>query len=328
MYTSNFQNVTTDKIVDSLHQKGFFVFEEALTEEYIDELLQEVNFNQVLVNTNDVGVVIAKHQKFLTHCLAKSKKAYDLITSPQILEICDNYFQDRYVLINHRIYQTQKISHMPWHTDNNRQVGRQLSSKHDMPGLLFLFYLSDVTKNPFQLVQDSHLWSHKHNHEIYLSDNFIEEKYKKYIITFPMKKGSLILCNIHAVHRAEPFKDDNYTRNTLLFQVDQVGCNVIGHGEKNLVNTEFIDNINPKIMNYLGFGYKTDYPAFPNTSISTLTLQDLISLHRQLLALTLKASAKNLALSLLPGEIIIQIKRLLWNWKSKQVNTAKFKDIK
>ncbi|MEB3280975.1 MAG: phytanoyl-CoA dioxygenase family protein [Lyngbya sp.] len=325
MYTSAFQNITTEEIVNSLQQKGFFVFEEALTEQYINELLQEVNFDQVLVNTNDVGVVLAKHQRFLTHCLAQSKKAYDLITSPQILDICKNYFRDRYVLINHRIYQTEKISHMPWHTDNNRQTGRQLSSKHNMPGLLFLFYLSDVTKNPFQLVKDSHLWSHKHDSEIYLSDHFVEENYKKDILTFSLKKGSLILCNIHAVHRAEPFQDDSYTRTTLLFQVDQVGSNIIGHGEKNLVNTEFINHLTPEIMNYLGFGYKTDYPAFPNTSVATMTTQDIISLQRQLLPLTLKAIAKNLALNLLPEEVIIQIKRLLWNFKQKQINTAKIK---
>ncbi len=317
MYTSAFQKITTDQIVDSLQQKGFFVFEEALTEQYMSELLQEVNFDQVLVNNNDVGVVLAKNQKFFTHCLAQSKKAYDLITSPQILDVCKNYFQDRYVLINHRIYQTHKISHMPWHTDNNQQVGRQLDSKHNRPGLLFLFYLSDVTINPFQLIKDSHLWSHRYDNEIYFSDSFIEKKYQKDIITFSLKKGSLILCNIHAVHRAEPFKDDSYTRTTLLFQVDQVGTNNIGHGEKNLVNTEFLDNLTPEIMNYLGFGYKTDYPAFPNTSVATMTNQDIITLQRQLFPLTLKAISKNFALNLLPGEVLIQIKRWLWNFKQK-----------
>ncbi|WP_413167499.1 hypothetical protein ACL6C3_12560 [Capilliphycus salinus ALCB114379] len=195
-----------------------------------------------------------------------------------------------------------------------------------MPGLLFLFYLSDVSKNPFQLVKDSHLWSHKHDSEIYLSDHFVQENYKQDIISFPLKKGSLILCNIHAVHRAEPFKDNNYSRETLLFQVDQVGANNIGHGETNLVNTEFIDRLTPEIMNYLGFGYKTDYPAFPNTSVATMTTQDIITLQRKLLPLTLQAIAKNFALNLLPGEAIIQIKRLLWNLKKKQINRTKIKE--
>lgn len=326
MYTSTFKEFTTDQIVNSIQNKGFFVLENSMTEQYISELLQEVNFDQVLVNTNDVGVVWAKHQKFLTHCLAQSKKAYDLITSPEILEICKNYFQDKYVLINHRIYQTHKISHMPWHTDNNQQVGRKLSSKHNRPGLLFLFYLSDVTINPFQLIKNSHLWSQQHNNEIYLSDQFVKENYHKDILTFPLKKGSLIICNIHAVHRAEPFKDNSYTRTTLLFQVDQVGSDCIGHGEKNLVNTEFLDNLTPEIMNYLGFGYKTNYPAFPNTSVTTLTTQDIITLQRQLFPLTLKAIAKNLALNLLPGEVLIQLKRWLWNVNQQQTNRVKVKE--
>ncbi|MDY7021291.1 MAG: phytanoyl-CoA dioxygenase family protein [Cyanobacteriota bacterium] len=326
MYTSTFQEVTTAKIVNSLQNQGFFVLENAITEQYINELLQEVNFDQVLVNANDVGVVWAKHQKFLTHCLAQSKQAYDLITSPEILAICKNYFQDRYVLINHRIYQTHKISHMPWHTDNNQQVGRKLSSKHNRPGLLFLFYLSDVTTNPFQLIKNSHLWSQQYNNEIYISDQFVKENYQKDILTFPLKKGSLIICNIHAVHRAEPFQDDNYTRTTLLFQVDQVGSDCIGHGEKNLVNTEFLDDLTPEIMNYLGFGYKTDYPAFPNTSVATLTTQDIITLQRQLLPSTLKAMGKNLALNVLPGEVLIQLKRWLWNFNKQQTNRVKVKE--
>ena len=214
---------------------------------------------------------------------------------------------------------------MPWHTDNNCQTGAQLSSKHNQPGLLFLFYLSDVSKNPFQLVKDSHLWSAKYDHEIYLSDHFVKHNYKKDILTFPLKKGSLILCNIHAVHRAEPFQDSRYSRTTLLFQVDQVGDNTIGHGEKNLVNTEFLDDLTPELMNYLGFGYKADYPAFPNTSVATMTTQDLMSLYGQLLPLTLKALVKNLAFNLLPDEIILKIKRLIWSLKQKQVNTGKIK---
>ena len=96
-----------------------------------------------------------------------------------------------------------------------------------------------------------------------------------------------------------------------------MGHNNIGHGEKNLVDTEFLDNLTPEIMNYLGFGYKTDYPAFPNTSVATMTNQDIITLQRQLFPLTLKAISKNLALNLLPGEVLIQIKRWLWNLKQK-----------
>ncbi|WP_193195802.1 phytanoyl-CoA dioxygenase family protein [Nostoc sp. MG11] len=318
MFSLSFLNSSTSQIVSDLKTKGYFVCEQALIEQCVEELLQEVDFNKILVNTNDVGVVIAYDQKFLTHCLAHSKKSFDIITSQKVLDICKQYFDDNYKLTNHRIYQTSKVGNMPWHTDNNLQIGKKLVSKHDMPGLLFLFYLSDVTKNAFQLVKDSHIWSPKFNHEIYLTESFIDSKYKKDILTFSMKKGTLILCDIHAVHRAEPFQDKTYTRSTLLFQVDQVGSEYVGHGEKNIVNTEYLDNLNLEVMEYLGFGFKRNYPAFPSTSAATMTPEDIFSLQKQLLPQMFKAFTKKLVTSLLPGKIVVNIKRILWLLKDNK----------
>jgi Phytanoyl-CoA dioxygenase (PhyH) len=317
MFNPDFVNFSTSEIVNDLKIKGYFAFEQAITPQYVEDLLQEINFNQLLLNNNDVGVVTAQDIKFFTHCLAGSKKTYDVITSRQVLDVCKEYFTDDYKLTNHRVYQTSQNSHMPWHTDNNRQIGRQLSEKHNMPGLLFLFYLSDVEKNAFQYIKDSHKWSRKYSHEIYLSDSYIDNTYSKDILTFPMRKGSLILCDIHGIHRAEPFQDKTYNRTTLLFQVDQVGSENVGHGEKNLVNTEYLDNLTPEVMDYLGFGFKRDYPAFPNTSIATMKLQDIVELQKQLLPKTLEALNKNILKSLLPAEAVINAKRLLWHFKSK-----------
>jgi hypothetical protein len=206
---------------------------------------------------------------------------------------------------------------MPWHTDNNLQSGKQLSAKHDMSGLLFLFYLSDVTQNGFQIVKESHNWSCNYSHEIYLSDSFIENYHTQDILTFPMKKGSVVICDIHTLHRAEPFHDKDYARYTLLFQVDQVGSEYVGHGEKNLVNTEYLDNLTPELMDYLGFGFKRDYPAFPNSSISTMKISDILRLQRRLWFQTLKSLLKRLALAVIPGAMVINIKRFMWDLKSK-----------
>jgi hypothetical protein len=318
MFDFNFVNYDTTGIVNDIKTKGYFVFEQALNEHYVDELLKEIDFDRILVNTNDVGVVIASEIKFLTHCLANSKKAYDVITSRKILDICKEYFTDDYKLTNHRVYKTTKRSHMPWHTDNNLQSGKQLSAKHNMPGLLFLIYLSDVTNNAFQLVKNSHNWSHDYQHEIYLSDSFIENNYSQDILSLPMKKGSIVVCDIHTVHRAEPFHDEDYTRYTLLFQVDQVGSEYVGHGEKNLVNTEYLDNVTPELMEYLGFGFKRDYPAFPNSSIATMKLPEVWQVQKQLLSQTFQALSKKLAIKLLPGGVIVNAKRMIWNFKSNR----------
>jgi Phytanoyl-CoA dioxygenase (PhyH) len=322
MFNLSFLNISTSQIVNDLKANGYFIFEEALTEKYVQELLQEANFQQILVNTNDVGVVFAYNQKFFTHCLASSKKAYDLITCQKVLDICREYFDVNYKLTNHRIYQTNKYGHMPWHTDNNLQNGYQIIGKHNMSGILFLFYLTDVTKNAFQYVKDSHIYSRKYDGEIYLSDSYIDNNYKQDILTFPMRKGSLILCDIHGIHRAEPFKDKNYSRTSLLFQVDGVGKENVGHGEKNIVNTEYLDNLTPEVMDYLGFNFPRTYPAFPNSSVATLTPHDIFLLQQQLLPQTLNAVAKNIIKTILPDEAIINGKRFLWYLKSKRLKIS------
>jgi ectoine hydroxylase-related dioxygenase (phytanoyl-CoA dioxygenase family) len=325
-FSSAFASVSTSKIVNEIKNKGYFAFEKALDDKYIDEFLEEINFRDILLNVNDAGVVMAQNNKYLTHCLAASEKIYNIVTSEKVLDICREFFTDTFKLTNHRVYQTTKNNHMPWHTDNNKQDGKKLSGKHSMPGLLFLFYLSDVDKNAFQFIQSSHKWSEKYDNEIYLSDDYIETKYQKDILTFAMKKGTLILCDIHGIHRAEPFADKNYKRTTLLFQVDQVGAENEGHGEKNLVNTEFLKNLSPEVMDYLGFGFKRSYPAFPNSSLATLTLQDIVGLQKQLFSKTISGITKNIVKAILPAKTIINAKRMKWNMKTKSENKARLKE--
>lgn len=316
MFCIDFDNFSTDHIIDGIKNQGFFVFPEVLDAQYIDELLREIDFDSILVNHNDVGAVMATDVSFLTHCLACSKKAYDVITSPKVLDICRSYFTNNYKLVNHRVYRTTRNSYMPWHTDNNLQAGKQLSNKHKMPGLLFLIYLSDVSDNAFQLVKNSHKWSQEYSHEIYLSDEFIEEKYSQDIVTLPMRKGSIIICDIHTIHRAEPVRNRNFSRYTLLFQVDQVDSEYIGHGEKNLVNTDYLDNLTPEVMNYLGFGYTRNYPAFPNSSIATMKISAIWQVQKQLFMQTIQSFGKQIIVNFLPGGVIINIKRMRWKLKS------------
>jgi Phytanoyl-CoA dioxygenase (PhyH) len=320
MYINQLKDVSCLEIADTLKRDGYFFVEQVLTEQEVEQLLAEVNFERILINANDVGVVTSGTQKFLTHCLAKSKKAYDLITSRTILDICNAYFTKRYQLTNHRFCQTRKTFHMPWHTDNNLQQGGQLCGKHQMPGLLFLFYLSDENVSPFQYVKNSHTWSQQYDHEIYLSDYWVETHHRDDVLTFKMPKGSLIICDIHGIHRAAPFYDSNHVRNILLFQVDQVGDGYVGHGEQNLINTEFIDNLSEDLLNYLGFGVRRTYPAFPSSSAATMMIPDLLNLQKQLLPLTCKAAAKQIVKTLLPGEWIVGLKRICWTIKRMKTN--------
>lgn len=317
MYVDQLKCRSAHEIANAIREHGLCYFPNALTEQYVEQLLAEVEFDKLLLNHNDVGVVTSGTQKFLTHCLAKSRKAYNLITSQQVLDICNAYFTDKYQLTNHRFCQTRSAFHMPWHTDNNLQLGSQLSGKHCMPGLLFVFYLSDEIQSPFQYLKDSQRWSHQYNNQIYLRDQWVEEHHQSEVLTFKMAKGSLIICDTHGIHRAAPFCERNHIRDILLFQVDQVGDQYIGHGEQNLINTEFLDQLSPEICNYLGFGVRRDYPAFPNSSAATMSLYDLFNLQKQLLPLTVTAVTKNLVKMLLPGEAMVRLKQLAWAIKTR-----------
>ncbi|EGJ30470.1 MULTISPECIES: phytanoyl-CoA dioxygenase family protein [Moorena] len=320
----NTLNITsTAEIVSSIREKGYYFAESALDKIEADRLLEEIDFDEILINKNDLGVVCSGNQKFLSHCLAKSKRAYDLITSQQVLDVCNAYLKVGYQLINHRFCQTRRGFHMPWHTDNNLLYGSQFLGKHQMQGLVFIIYLSEPNLSPFQYIEGSHLWSSKYDDEIYISDRWVQTHYQQDIRTFEIKKGDLIIFDLHGIHRARPFKDRHHVRNIFQFQVEQIKDEYLGHGEQNLVNAGFIDNPSPDLFNYLGFGIQRNYPVFPNSSIATMAMPELMKLYKQLLLLTLKAITRNLAKGLLTGEWQVSLKRKLWHPKLPSSNSRK-----
>jgi hypothetical protein len=319
-FNPNFIDSDSDTIVSEVQEKGYFVCEGALKENSISEIINNIDFDKILINENDAGAVTALNNKYLTHCLACSEEVYKIITSKMVLDICDKYFSRKYRLVNHRVYETRRSQHMPWHTDNNTQSGAEFNGKHSMRGLLFLFYLSDVTKNAFQFIEGSHKIASNYSNKVYLSESYVNDTYLEEVVTFKMKKGSLFVCDTHGLHRAEPFKDGNYKRTTLLFQVDEVGEEDLGHGEKNLLNTAYLNNLTPRIMDYLGFGYNCSYPAFPNSSSQTLPLKSIITIQKILIKSFVKAGIKELIRLALPGELLVKAKQIRWSVKSKQTS--------
>ncbi|NEO44052.1 MAG: phytanoyl-CoA dioxygenase family protein [Moorea sp. SIO4A3] len=307
--------IPTPKILNNLSKKGYFFIENAVDLKVANQLLQEVNIDNLSVNKNEIGGVYSGNQKFLSNCLTRSKIAYDLITSPKVLDICSSYLPARYQLISHQFAQTRRGLNMLWHTDNNQQLDSKVLVKHQMPGLIFIIYLSEQNISPFQYIEGSHLWSSKYDSERYISDAWVQKHYRKDIRTFEMKKGDLIIFDLHGFHRARPFQDRNHVRNIFQFQVEQINENYLGHGEQNLVNVGFIDNPSPDILNYLGFGIPRKYPILPKTSIVTMSMPELISLYKQLFYPTLKAMITNLGKALIPREWQLTLKDRLGSSK-------------
>lgn len=311
IFDAPFDKVSPKEIVAEVRRTGFWAMEGALSASYVDALLGEIDFRSYLVNSNAMDVVCASTQRFLSHCLAASKKAFDIITARKFLDICQEYFDGPFKLTNQRIYQTHSEGHMPWHTDNNCQAGSELTGKHPLPGLLFLIYLSDVTENPFQLLRNSQDWSKQHTGN-YFSDEFIDQNYGDDVLSFPAVRGTLFVCDIHTVHRAAPFRNRQYERFTLLFQVDAVSDHYPGHGERLFVNTSFIEDRDPLLLDYLGFGRPATYPTFPQTSVATLSVSDLLTMQRSLMPMAVRALLKSTLKALIPGGLLVHLKRLKW----------------
>jgi hypothetical protein len=321
IFDRQFLEVEASDIVAEVRRTGYWALEGALRPAFVEAMRNEFEFDRYLVNSNSMGVVCASSQRFVSHCLAASKRAYDVITSRRVMEICRAYFEGPFKLTNQRIYQTHTEGHMPWHTDNNCQSGSELTGKHQLEGLLFLIYLSDVHDNAFQVLRNSQEWSKAHTGN-YFSDQFIEEQHGKDVVSFHGIRGTLFVCDIHTIHRAAPFRKRGFERFTLLFQVDAVSAKFPEHGEKLLVNTAFVDRRDPEVLDYLGFGKPALYPTFPCTTAASMSVRDLWAMQRSLIPMAIRAVVRAWAKALIPGGLLVNIKRLKWHLRQGTAKTA------
>ncbi|SFQ83042.1 phytanoyl-CoA dioxygenase family protein [Hymenobacter arizonensis] len=309
--STNLSSIPASTIADKLREgEGYHIIENAVPQATIDELLSLISAQEYLVNNNEVGVVYASRMRFHSHTLAASKSCYDLVTDETIRAISRSFFDGPHKVSNQRLYETHTQAHVPWHTDNNLQEGVTFKGKHSLPGILFLLYLSDVANiNPFQLIPGSHKWSAEHN-ERFFSDHYIHTIHGRNIVSVQAPRGTLIMCNSHLIHRAEPFAHPGYRRFTFLFQVDALSNEYVGHGEKLLINPSFVNDTSPAILNYLGFGIPATYQAFPQTSISTMLPSDLWALQRNIIPKMIFGLLLHTIKQVLPGGILNKLKNL------------------
>jgi ectoine hydroxylase-related dioxygenase (phytanoyl-CoA dioxygenase family) len=312
LFNAVFADGDAKAIADEIKfRSGYHVFEGALSNHALSAIEKEVPMDSIRVNNNDLGFVHAHWTKYFSHTLAMSKACYDIITSEQVINICRNYFDRPFKVCNQRIYETHTKAHLPWHTDNNLQVGNKYKGKHQIPGLMFLFYLSDVSEtNPFQLIPQSHKWISE-KEDRFFTDRFIEENHADEVLTVKAPKGTLIMCSTRVVHRAKPFNQPGFKRLTFLFQVDEVSDEHVGHGERLLVNPSFVNNTSAEMLTYLGFGVPCSYPAFPETSVSTLLPLDIYALQKSILPKAVKGIALSLAKTLIPGSVVNNLRRFV-----------------
>ena len=261
IFTNAFQEIEINNVVKEINENGYFAFANALTSEAVSKIEKEAK-TKLDINQNKISGVYFEKQYYFTNLLTISKTFYDFVTSKFVLETCERYLGNSFRLKALRYYETYGGTHMQWHTDNKTD-----KSFAHIPGLIFIFYVSDVENGQFQYIKGSHTWSGKKGYSDY-SDDFINKNYKDKIKNFKLSKGSLIIYNTYGIHRAEPVFKNNFTRRSVFFQVDSE----IENSEPIILNTKFITEMNDKISMFLGFGKPSNYEVFPKSSLNTLPL--------------------------------------------------------
>ena len=273
IFTEKFLNLDSKLISDEISENGFFSFENALTNDFVDKILEDVKDCGLALNKNNIAGVYYKNVKqfFLTHMLAVSKKFFDYCTNLKIFDICDNYIGNQYRLKAIRYYENYGGQKMQWHSDNRvyemDTVETSSGINTQTKGLIFLAYVTDVNDGEFQYIKGSHHWSKESDFNDYTVE-YVNKNFASDIIGFKKKKGSIIIYNSHGVHRAKPSEDKKLIRKSLFMQVDKE----INTSEPMLIKTEFVEKLDDKIKMYLGFGKKTGLELFPDTNLGTMPM--------------------------------------------------------
>ena len=269
IFSKEFFNLDFKLISNEIKEKGFFSFERALTEDFINQIINDVENCGLSLNNNNVGGVYYTRgsQFFLTHMLAVSKSFFNYSTSPKVFDICNDYFNDKYRLKSLRYYENLAGQGMQWHTDNRNYLGKEFSgTTNKNPGIIILAYISDVEDGEFQYIKGSHIWSSNNKFNDYKIE-YINENHKDNIIGFKKPKGSIIIYNTHGIHRAKPSSQKGFVRKNILLRVDQD----IEHAEPILLRTEYLEKIDERLKTYLGFGEKTS-DMYPPSSLETMPI--------------------------------------------------------
>ena len=262
IFTKEFQDCDLEKVIKEIRENGFFVFKNAITHEAIGKIERDATELKLGLNQNEINGVYFEKQYYFTNLLTKSKTFYNFVTSKFVLDVSEKYLGNTFRLKALRYYETYGKHQMQWHTDNKTD-----KSFAHIPGIIFIFYISDVEDGQFQYIRGSHNWSGDKAYSEY-SEEFVNKNFKEKVKNFKLPKGSLIIYNTYGIHRAKPVPKSNFVRKSVFFQVDSK----IDNAEPIIVNTKYIQEINNRISMFLGFGQPSNYKVFPKTSLNTLPL--------------------------------------------------------
>jgi ectoine hydroxylase-related dioxygenase (phytanoyl-CoA dioxygenase family) len=240
-----------------IDEKGYVEINNLLSEELLEKVANIIERPLNTLNVNGrKGYVQYGNIRYLANTLSWGKEIIDLYTHPFIIELCDKYAGSEVHLSNYRIYRTlpSKTAKMNWHLDNKTDVYDQdkdafITTVVPMDqGIILMIYLSDVEDGGFQIVEGSHKWKLDEAKETWDNE---EEQFKDKIVTFNnRKRGSVIVYDYRAIHRAKPYVEGKI-RTSLFGQFSPSWMPV---GEPILLNARDIDNLSETQKRVLNFG--------------------------------------------------------------------------
>jgi len=99
-----------------------------------------------------------------------------------------------------------------------------------------------------------------------------------------LPKGSFRGYDTYGIHRAKPILRREFTRKSIFFQVDSK----VEDGEGLLLSPSLVSDLSEKVRMYLGFGQKTSYGVFPQSSERYLNLSQLIHMQSSITKLIVR----------------------------------------
>ena len=262
LFTKEFNDIDTDKIAEELRKNGYFSFKKAFNENVINIIEKDATKFKLNINNNEICGVYAEKQYHITNLLSVSKTFFDFVTSNFVFDVCRKYLGSEFRLKALRYYETYGGHHMQWHTDNKTDRGFA-----HIPGIIIIFYISDVDDGQFQYIEGSHLWSGEKVYSDY-TEEFIDKEHKDKVRDFKLPSGSIIIYNTYGIHRAKPVFNNTFVRKSVFVQIDTE----INDGEPIILNSKYITKMNSDVGMFLGFGKPSNYKVHPSTSLNSLPL--------------------------------------------------------
>ena len=266
-----------DSSVASIRERGYVESPGFLPGPRLDAIQATVEpgLNTPTINGR-YGYVSHKDQRFLAQTLAWGREIVDVYTDPSLVEIADRYIGDAVHLTNYRIYRAFPSTTRKgrWHVDNKVDAYDPVTNRFivtvipEDKGIILIAYLSDVEDGGFQVVEGSHLWSHRHDREFWDDE---EDRFRDRIVTFNERpRGTAIIYDTRAVHRAKPYEAGRV--RTSLF--GQYSSSKMPGGEPIILNARDLVGLTPLQTRVLAFGLEPKMHAYPVGEPKAL-LQDL-----------------------------------------------------